>query len=143
MNIPFFQWCAHGFNLALDALLDGRKHHPTIGSVETALHALLLNEIAELIRPILRGKDIKRYGYEWADLWLIYIPWHFPYHFDASIQGASDKAEKAFKKQYPAVYSHMLQYKEPLSKRNKAETGIRYEWYAMQRWGAKYWEDFS
>ena len=33
----------------------------------------------------------------------------------------------------------MLEYKEPLSKRNKAETGIRYEWYAMQRWGAKYW----
>ena len=98
---------------------------------------------AELIRPILRGKDIKRYGYEWADLWLIYIPWHFPYQFDASIQGASDKAEKTFKEQYPAVYSHMLQYKEPLSKRNKAETGIRYEWYAMQRWGAKYWEDFS
>lgn len=37
----------------------------------------------------------------------------------------------------------MLEYKEPLSKRNKAETGIRYEWYAMQCWGAKYWEDFS
>lgn len=37
----------------------------------------------------------------------------------------------------------MLQYKEPLSKRNKAETGIRYEWYALQRWGAKYWDDFS
>lgn len=97
---------------------------------------------AELIRPILRGRDIKRYGYDWANLWLIYIPWHFPYQFDESIQGASEKAEKAFKEQYPAVYSHMLQYKEPLSKRNKAETGIRYEWYAMQRWGAKYWEDF-
>lgn len=93
-----------------------------------------------LIRPILRGRDIKRYGYEWADLWLIYIPWHFPYQFDESIQGASEKAEIAFKEQYPAVYSHMLQYKEPLSKRNKAETGIRYEWYALQRWGAKYWE---
>ena len=96
----------------------------------------------ELIRPILRGRDIKRYGYDWANLWLIYIPWHFPYQFDDSIQGASEKAEKAFKEQYPAVYSHMLQYKEQLSKRNKAETGIRYEWYAMQRWGAKYWEDF-
>ncbi len=59
---------------------------------------------AELIRPILRGRDIKRYGYDWAGQWLIYIPWHFPYQF---------------------------------------ETGIRYEWYAMQRWGAKYWEDFS
>lgn len=98
---------------------------------------------AELIRPILRGRDIKRYGYNWANLWLIYIPWHFPYQFDESIKGASDKAEETFKEQYPAVYNHMLQYKEPLSKRNKAETGIRYEWYAMQRWGAKYWEDFS
>ena len=97
----------------------------------------------ELIRPILRGRDIKRYDYEWADLWLIYIPWHFPFQFDENIQGPSDKAERAFKEQYPAVFSHMLQYKEQLSKRNKAETGIRYEWYAMQRWGAKYWEDFS
>ena len=98
---------------------------------------------AELIRPILRGRDIKRYGYDWAGQWLIYIPWHFPYQFDESITGASEKAEKAFKEQYPAVYNHMLEYKEPLSKRNKAETGIRYEWYAMKRWGAKYWEDFS
>lgn len=96
----------------------------------------------ELIRPILRGRDIKRYGYEWANLWLIFIPWHFPYQFDESIQGASQKAEKAFQKKYPAVYAHMLQYKESLSKRNRTETGIRYEWYAMQRWGAKYWEDF-
>ena len=98
---------------------------------------------AELIRPILRGRDIKRYGYNWANLWLIYIPWHFPYQFDESIKGASKKAEEAFKEQYSAVYNHMLQYKEPLSKRNKAETGIRYEWYAMQRWGAKYWEDYD
>ena len=63
---------------------------------------------AEIIRPILRGRDIKRYGYEWANLWLIYIPWHFPFQFDDSIQGASEKAEKAFIEQYPAVYSHML-----------------------------------
>ena len=98
---------------------------------------------AELIRPILRGRDIKRYGYDWANLWLIYIPWHFPYQFDNSITGASEKAEKAFNEKYPAVYNHMLQYKESLANRNKAETGIRYEWYAMQRWGAKYWEDFN
>ena len=98
---------------------------------------------AEIIRPILRGRDIKQYGHEWAGLYLIYIPWHFPYQFDPTIQGASKEAEEAFKEQYPSVYSHMLQYKVPLSKRNKAETGIRYEWYAMQRWGAKYWDDFN
>ena len=96
-----------------------------------------------LIRPILRGRDIRRYGYDWAGLWLIFIPWHFPYQFDTSIIGASEKAEKAFQEQYPSVYQHMTSYKEQLSKRNKAETGIRYEWYAMQRWGAQYWEDFS
>ena len=26
---------------------------------------------AALIRPILRGRDIKRYSYDWANLWLI------------------------------------------------------------------------
>ena len=96
-----------------------------------------------VIRPILRGKDIRRYGYDWAGLWLIYIPWHFPLQFDETIQGASEKAEAAFMEQYPSVYAHMLQHKEPLSKRNKNETGIRYEWYAMQRWGANYWKDFE
>lgn len=97
----------------------------------------------ELIRPILRGRDIKRYGYNWAGLYLIWIPWHFPLHLDNSIQGASEKAERAFMVQYPAVYQHLLQYKDKLSARNKAETGIRYEWYALQRWGANYWEDFE
>ena len=95
-----------------------------------------------MIRPILRGRDIKRYGYDWANLWLIYVPWHFPLHKDPSIQGASQKAEDAFKKSYPTIYQHLYQYKEDLSARNQAETGIRYEWYAMQRWGANYSDDF-
>ena len=97
----------------------------------------------ELIRPILRGRDIKRYSYDWANLWLIWVPWHFPLHNDTSIQGASERAEKAFQTQYPALYNHLLAYKKELSARNKAETGIRYEWYALQRWGANYWEDFK
>ena len=96
----------------------------------------------EIIRPILRGRDIKRYSYDWANLWLIWVPWHFPLHNDTSIQGASERAEKAFQTQYPALYNHLLAYKKELSARNKAETGIRYEWYALQRWGANYWEEF-
>jgi len=97
---------------------------------------------AEIIRPILRGRDIKKYGYDWADLWLIWVPWHFPLHFDESIQGASVIAEDKFRSEYPSVYAHLSLYKKQLSARNKAETGIRYEWYALQRWGAKYWDDF-
>ncbi|MGJ1345398.1 TaqI-like C-terminal specificity domain-containing protein, partial [Sphingobacterium spiritivorum] len=95
------------------------------------------------MRPLLRGRDIKRYSHEFADLYLLFIPWHFPLHSDPNIKGASLEAEKEFENQYPAIYGHLLKYKEELSNRNKAETGIRYEWYALQRWGANYWEDFS
>ena len=95
-----------------------------------------------IIHPLLRGRDIKRYGYEFADKWLIYLPWHFPLHKDPTITGASKKAEKAFQENYPVLYDYMLQHKEKLSARNQAETGIRYEWYALQRWGAEYMDDF-
>ena len=96
-----------------------------------------------IIRPILRGRDIRRYGYDWAGLYIVYIPWHFPLHLDPAITGASEKAEEAFKTSYPSVYNHLEGYKDTLKKRNQAETGIRYEWYALQRWGANYWEEFE
>ena len=97
---------------------------------------------AEIIRPILRGKDIKKYSYEFKNLYIIYVPWHFPLTNDENIVGSSIKAERALNEQYPAIYNHLLKYKKELSNRNKSETGIRYEWYALQRWGAKYRDDF-
>ncbi|QSR86963.1 hypothetical protein EM20IM_00895 [Candidatus Methylacidiphilum infernorum] len=87
----------------------------------------------------LRGKDIRSYYYEWAGLWLIFIPWHFPLHEDLSVQGACEKAKMEFVKQYPSVYQHLLNFKTSLSKRNKEETAIRYEWYALQRCAATYY----
>ncbi|MFH0947567.1 MAG: Eco57I restriction-modification methylase domain-containing protein [Elusimicrobiota bacterium] len=114
--------------------------------IDTATKERLCAEASksvEIIKPILRGRDIDRYCYKWAGLWLIFIPWHFPLQDDSSIQGASKKAEREFQKQYPSVYNHLLQFKENLSKRNKEETGIRYEWYALQRCAATYLEDFE
>ena len=122
-----------GFNDAF--IIDGKKRAELIAQDPKS---------EEIIRPILRGRDIKRYGYEFADLYLLFIPWHFPFHLlKPEIKGASQEAEEVFKNQYPAIYNHLLQYKTELSNRNKSETGIRYEWYALQRWGANYWEDFS
>ncbi|MFC3363918.1 hypothetical protein ACFOG5_12140 [Pedobacter fastidiosus] len=95
----------------------------------------------DIIRPILRGRDIKKYSYEFRGF--MYIPWHFPLHENQNIKGVSLEAEKVFENEYPAVYRHLLKYKKELSNRNKSETGIRYEWYALQRWGANYLEDFS
>ena len=98
---------------------------------------------AGIIKPILRGRDIHRYNARWAGLWLINIPWHFPLHLDSSIKGVSNKAEILFAKQYSAIYQHLLSHKPALLTRNKAETGVRYEWYALQRWAASYYKEFE
>ena len=97
----------------------------------------------KIIKPILRGRDIKNYMYNFEENWLIFVPWHFPLHEDNSIKGASLEAENKFKNDYPVIYKYLEQYKDKLSSRNRAETCIRYEWYSLQRWGAKYYEDFE
>ena len=53
----------------------------------------------ELIRPILRGRDIKRYGYNWANLWLINIH-----------NGIKGKLPRIDINEYPAIKVHLDQY---------------------------------
>ena len=60
----------------------------------------------ELIRPILRGRDIKRYGYNWADLWLINI--------HNGIKGVKPRIDI---NEYPSVKSHLNQYWDKILKR--------------------------
>ncbi|EAI2592092.1 class I SAM-dependent DNA methyltransferase [Campylobacter coli] len=95
---------------------------------------------AKLIHKMLRGRDIKRYSYEWAGLWVIFIPWHFP---NVEKPKTMLENEQDLKEQYLSLYKHLLSHKERLSKRNKEETGIRYEWYCLQRWGANYYQEFE
>ena len=92
---------------------------------------------AELIRPILRGRDIKRYGYEWAELWLIAT---FPSrHYDID--------------EYPSVKEYLLSYGiERLEQTGKVHTvngekikarkKTNNKWYETQD-SISYWEDFS
>ncbi|NHA73710.1 class I SAM-dependent DNA methyltransferase [Helicobacter pylori] len=54
----------------------------------------------ELIKPILRGKDIKRYSYEWADLWVINT--HNGYTSDLKSKIPPIDIEK-----YPATKAHL------------------------------------
>ena len=91
----------------------------------------------ELIRPILRGRDIKRYGYEWADLWLIAT---FPSrHYDIE--------------QYPAVKEYLLSFgierleqtgtvHELNEKKFKSRKKTNNKWFETQD-SISYWEDFS
>ena len=97
----------------------------------------------DVIKPLVRGRDIESYYTQIDNQYLLFIPWHFPLHKDKTIEGASDKAEKSFIENYPAIYNHLKQFKSKLESRNKAETGIRYEWYALQRCANTYYEEIE
>jgi len=91
----------------------------------------------ELIRPILRGRDIKRYGYEWANLYLIAT---FPSrHYNIE--------------EYPAVKRYLLSFgKERLEQTGKTHTingekikarkKTNNKWFETQD-SISYWEDFN
>jgi hypothetical protein len=80
---------------------------------------------AEVIKPILRGRDIHRYYYEWKGLWLIFTR----RGFDIG--------------KYPAIKNHLSKYKKQLEPRppdwNEKENGRwegrkpgPYKWYEIQ-----------
>jgi len=138
-GVPLYNWDIRinyglktGFNEAF--IISGEEKERLIS---------LDDKSSEVLKPILRGKDISSWYPDFADLWLIYVPWHFPLNEDGSIVGATAKAEPEFKKRFNAIYNHLLKYKSDLAARNKAEVGIRYEWFALQRFGSNYWRDFE
>lgn len=95
------------------------------------------NRTDELIRPILRGRDIKRYSYEFADLYLICT---FPskhYNID----------------KYPAIRDYLLTFdKRKLEQSgakaidgiigNNARKKTNNQWFETQD-SIAYWDDFS
>ena len=67
---------------------------------------------AELIRPILRGRDIKRYSYNWAGLWLI-----------NTHNGVHGKMPRVDINDYPAIKQHLDNYLDKISIRaDKGDT---------------------
>lgn len=97
----------------------------------------------QIIKPLLQGRNIRKWIYNYNSESLIFIPWHFPLHLDASITGASELSEKKMQSGYPSLYNHLLEYQTDLSNRNQVETGVRYEWYALQRCAASYYPEFE
>lgn len=76
-------------------IIDGKKKEELIASDPNS---------AEIIKPILRGRDIKRYRVDFADFWLIV---------------AKYGSYKSIEKQYPAVHAHLQQYEEKLKARGQ------------------------
>jgi adenine-specific DNA-methyltransferase len=78
----------------------------------------------KIIKPWLRGRDIKKWEINWEHLYLLYIPWDF-------------QIEK-----YPAVKTHLKQYQELLSNRPEVKQG-NFPWFALSRFASEFVEDFN
>ncbi len=65
----------------------------------------------KLIKPILRGKDIKRYSYEWADLWVINTHNGYTSAFKSKIPPVD--IEK-----YPAIKAHLDSHYDAITTRS-------------------------
>lgn len=90
-------------------------------------------ESAEIIKPFLRGRDVKRWWAEPQDLWLIFT------------RRGIDISE------YPAIYQHLIQYKQhllpkpndwPASKTWPGRKPGPYQWYEIQD-NIAYWQEFE
>ncbi|WP_052058180.1 TaqI-like C-terminal specificity domain-containing protein [Helicobacter jaachi] len=64
----------------------------------------------ELIKPILRGRDIKRYSYKWAGVWLINT--HNGYKIDSKTKIPPINIDE-----YPALKAHLDRFYPKISKR--------------------------
>jgi adenine-specific DNA-methyltransferase len=87
-----------GFNEAF--IIDNNKRNELIA---------LDPKNANIIKPILRGRDIKRYKASFADLWLINV-----HNGVKSLNIPRINVEE----DYPTIYNHLLEYEAKLSKRS-------------------------
>ncbi|MCK5416317.1 Eco57I restriction-modification methylase domain-containing protein, partial [Candidatus Parcubacteria bacterium] len=60
-----------------------------------------------IIKPLLRGRDVSRYYYDWGDVWLI--------NTHNGIRGLESRID--VKKDYPAIYEYLLRFKPELEVR--------------------------
>ena len=101
MGTPLKEWdiainygIKTGFNEAF--IIDGKKRNELIEQDP---------ESAEIIKPILRGRDIKRFRIDFADLWLI------------NTHNSYGKTPPIDPNKYPAIKRHLDQYLSKLRKR--------------------------
>ncbi|MBI4640176.1 MAG: Eco57I restriction-modification methylase domain-containing protein, partial [Candidatus Tectomicrobia bacterium] len=87
---------------------------------------------AQVIKPLLRGRDIKRYSIEEPGLYLIYVP-----HKWTNEHRGKTEPEDFFKKELPAIHTHLKPSEKPLTKRDDQGE----YWWEMRP--CKYLEEFE
>ncbi|WES99883.1 TaqI-like C-terminal specificity domain-containing protein [Chryseobacterium arthrosphaerae] len=117
-DINIYRGILTGYNEAF--IIDGKKKDELIAEDPKS---------AEIIRPLLRGRDIKRYSYEFADLYIITT---FP-------------SLKIDIELFPAIKQHLLSFGYDRLKQT-GDVGARKktnnQWFETQD-SISYWDDFS
>ncbi|MFN4012990.1 MAG: Eco57I restriction-modification methylase domain-containing protein [Aquificaceae bacterium] len=91
-----------GFNEAF--IIDSRKREEILANCKDEEER---KRTEEIIKPILRGRDIGRYYYRWAGLWLIKIESGW-----TNKNRGKEDPEKYFKNTYTAIYNHLISFKD-------------------------------
>jgi hypothetical protein len=116
-DVDIYRGVLTGYNEAF--IIDGKRKDELIAQDPKS---------AEIIRPILRGRDVKRYRYDHADIWLI----------------ATFPSLKIDINNYPAVKQHLLSFGYDRL-RQTGDIGARKKtgnkWFETQD-SISYWDDF-
>ena len=72
---------------------------------------------AQIIRPYIRGQDIKRWHSDWANLWMIILKSSGDHVWPWSAENDRVAAENILRQTYPSLYARMKPMHEALTKR--------------------------
>ena len=100
-NVKIYRGILTGFNEAF--IITSEKREKILRDCATKDEYKRTDEI---IRPILRGRDIRRYSYEWAGLWLI-----------NTHNGVKGKFDKIDIENFPAIKKHLDKFWERIKDR--------------------------
>lgn len=131
-GMPLGEWCKERF---YRGVLTGLNEAFVIDGAKRAELVATDSRSAEIIKPFLRGRDVKRWGVEPADKWLIFT------------RQGTDLSR------YPAIQAHLQDFRPKLEPKprnwNEARDGAwhgrkagPYKWYEIQDTIA-YWKNFE
>lgn len=100
-GVNIYRGILTGFNDAF--IIDSPKREEILANCQTEEERA---RTTELIKPILRGKDIRKYGFEWADLWLI------------NTHNGFNNTSRINVNKYPAIKRHLDSYWSKISIRS-------------------------
>ncbi|MCL4546804.1 MAG: BREX-1 system adenine-specific DNA-methyltransferase PglX, partial [Deltaproteobacteria bacterium] len=100
-DVKIYYGIKTGLNEAF--IIDTAKRKEILNSCETEKERQMTEEI---IKPILRGKDIDKYAYKWADKWVII---------------AKYESHKYIENEYPAIFNHLKNFEKELKNRGQCK----------------------